>query len=103
VSKGIVVAGVVWALSSALLFLVADPVVAAFVAIFALVVVVVAALARDWEQHPSYEERELARARRRAERKARTAPAREAARAKDRERWAAHQARQAAREGRDRG
>ena len=52
---------------------------------------VVAFLARDWDSHSTYEERELARARRRAEKWERGADAR----ARDRASWEAHQARQA--------
>ncbi|WP_204690996.1 hypothetical protein [Geodermatophilus bullaregiensis] len=59
--------------------------------VFGFVLLVVLAMAGDWEQHPDFEQRELARARRRAVKRQRTA----GARARDRERWEAHQARQA--------
>ncbi len=70
-----------------------DPVVAAFVAIMLVTVVVLGVLAGDWDRHSTFEERELERARRRKEKWERGAAARE----RDRVRWAAHQARQEAR------
>ncbi len=85
----LVVAGVVWAVLSVVAFLVLDVVVAAFLVILGLTGVVIAVLAHDWESHPSFEERELARARKR---KARW-EAGQAARDKDRARWEAYQAR----------
>ena len=83
--------GAVLALSL-LAFSTLSPVLAAAVLIGALTLVGVVAAAADWEKHPSFEERELARSRRRREKWERTADAR----AKDRARWEAHQARQAA-------
>ena len=74
-------------------FLVLDPVIAAFVVIVLATVVVIAVLASDWDQHSTFEERELQRARRRKEKWERGAAARE----RDRAKWAAHQARQEAR------
>jgi len=50
---------------------------------------VIAFVARDWDQHSTYEERELARSRKRAQKWERNADAR----ARDRARWEAHQAR----------
>jgi hypothetical protein len=50
-----------------------------------------AAFARDWDRHSTFEERELARARKRAEKWERGKSARD----RDRARWEAHQARQA--------
>ena len=75
-------------------FLLLDPVLAAFVAIVGLCLWAVAVLSSGWEQHPSFEQRELARSRRRAERRERTKDAR----ARDRARWEAHQQRKAERE-----
>jgi hypothetical protein len=82
---------IVWAAGSVVAFLVLDPIVAAFFVILAGTAVVIAAVARDWDRHSTYEERELARARKRAEKWERTKDAR----ARDRARWEAHQARQA--------
>jgi hypothetical protein len=75
-------------------FLVLDAYLAAFIAIVLVVGVVMAVLAYDWDSHESFEERELARARKRQEKWDRNA----GARAKDRARWEAHQARKAARD-----
>lgn len=83
----------IWVVVSALAFLVLYWVLALAVAIMGLFAVVVAAVASDWENHPTFEEREAVRARRRQEKYERTA----GARAKDRARWEAHQARKAAR------
>lgn len=87
---------VVWgagaALGSVAAFLYLDPIVAAFVAIVLLTVALIAFLARDWDRHSSFEERELQRARRRAEKWERGREARE----RDRARWEAHRARQEA-------
>jgi hypothetical protein len=52
-------------------------------------------MARDWDQHPTFEDREAARARRRKEKWERNADAR----ARDRARWEAHQAKQAKKAG----
>lgn len=76
-------------------FLLLDAVLAAFVSIVLVTVVVLAVLAADWDRHSTFEERELARARRRKEKWERGADAR----ARDRARWEAHQARQEARKG----
>ena len=54
----------------------------------------VVGLAADWEKHPSFEERELARARKRKERWQATA----GDRARDRARFEAYQAKKAAKE-----
>ena len=78
-----------WAVLSAFAFLLFHPVLAALLAIVGATLVAVVALAGDWDRHPGYEERELARARRRAAKRERTKAARE----RDRARWAAHQAR----------
>jgi hypothetical protein len=76
---------------SALAFLFVDPILGASAAIFGATLLAIAWLARDWDQHPSFQEREAARARKRAEKHERTA----GARARDRERWEAHQAKKA--------
>ena len=88
-----VLAGAVAVLGSVGAFLVLDPVVAAFVAIVLVTVAVLAVAAGDWDRHSTFEERELARARRRKEKWERGAAARE----RDRIRWEAHRARQEAR------
>ena len=91
-SKWIAVAAAVVAACGVLAFLVLDPIVAAFVAILLVTGVIVAVLARDWDQHPTYEDREHLRAQRRKEKWDRKTDER----ARDRARWEAHQARQAA-------
>jgi hypothetical protein len=88
---GLALGVVVWAAGSVLAFLNLDPIVAAFLAIMGLTAVVIAAFAHDWDRHPSYEERELARSRKRAA----TWEKNKDARARDRARWEAHQARRA--------
>ena len=81
----------VWAAGSVLAFLSLDLILASLLAILGGTAVVMAATARDWDRHSTFEERELARARRRAEKWERTKDVR----ARDRARWEAHQARQA--------
>ncbi|SFP90386.1 hypothetical protein SAMN05660464_0080 [Geodermatophilus dictyosporus] len=94
VSKRLALAGLIWAAVSVVAFVaVSDVIVAAGLVIFGFVLLVVLAMASDWEQHPDFEEREMHRAQRRAARWHRGA----GARARDRERWEAHQARKAAR------
>jgi type IV secretory pathway TrbD component len=93
VSRRLAVWGGIWLAGSVAAFLVLDPILAAFVAIFGLCLWGVAVLAGNWEQHSSFEQRELDRARRRAERRERTKDAR----ARDRARWEAHQQRKAGR------
>jgi divalent metal cation (Fe/Co/Zn/Cd) transporter len=87
---------VVWAavavVGSAAAFLYLDPIIAAFLSIMLVTAGVIAFLARDWDQHSTFEERELDRARRRAEKWERGKEARE----RDRARWEAHKARQEA-------
>jgi hypothetical protein len=73
------------------LFRYANTIIAAFIVIVAATVLGMAVVARDWDQHPTYEDREAARARKRKEKWARG----QGARAKDRARWEAHRARQA--------
>ncbi|NEK87834.1 hypothetical protein GCU60_19010 [Blastococcus saxobsidens] len=75
-------------------FWVLDPILAAFVAIVVVVGLAMAVAASDWDSHETFEERELVRARKRAEKWERNAPAR----ARDRAKWEAHQARQAAKD-----
>lgn len=67
-----------------------NPIIAAFVVIFAATVLVMAFVARNWDEHPSFEDREAVRATKRLEKWNR----RQGARDKDRARWEAHQARQ---------
>jgi hypothetical protein len=90
-SAGLAVGAVVWAAASVLAFLALDPIVAAFLVILGGTAVVIAAAARDWDRHSTFEERELARARKRAAKWAANKDARD----RDRARWEAHQARQA--------
>jgi hypothetical protein len=85
------VAALAWAGGSFLAVRYLDVIIAAFVVILGLTLLVVVVLARDWDSHSTYEEREIARARRRKEKWERGADAR----ARDRARWEAHQARQA--------
>ena len=85
--------GAAVAVGSVLAFVLLDPVLAAFVLILLVTGLGVAVLARDWDRHSTYEERELARARKRAEKWERG----KEARARDRAKWEAHQARQAGR------
>ena len=79
---------------AALAFLLLSPVLASAVVIGTATLLGVAVLASDWEKHPDFETREMARARRRKEKWERTAGARE----KDRGRWEAYQAKKAAKE-----
>jgi hypothetical protein len=87
---GLALGAAVWAAGSVLAFLELDPILAAFLVILGGTAVVIAAAARDWDRHSTFEERELARARRRTEKWEGGADAR----ARDRARWEAHQARQ---------
>ena len=91
-TKRLWLAGLIWAAVSAFAFVaVGNVIVATGLAVFGLVLLVVLAMAGDWDEHPDFEQRELVRARRRAVKRQRTA----GARARDRERWEAHQARKA--------
>jgi hypothetical protein len=85
-----VVSGVAAVLASVAAFLYLDPILAAFLAIMLITLVILAFLARDWDRHSSFEERELERARRRKEKWDRGAAARE----RDRVKWEAYRARQ---------
>ena len=93
-SKRTVVAGVVWVVLSALAFA-KDPILGSVVLIFGACIVVVVQLASSWDDHPDYEAREKVRAQRRQAKWHRNAGSRE----KDAARYAAHQARQAAKGG----
>jgi len=93
VSKPVALWTVVGLTGAVLAFVFLDPIVAAFVAILLITSVVMAFVARDWDRHSTFEERELARARRRKEKWERGADAR----ARDRAKWEAHQARKAQR------
>ena len=84
--------GVGGVLGSVAAFVYLDPIIAAFVAILVVTAVTMAFLARDWDRHSTFEERELERARRRKEKWERGAAARE----RDRVKWEAHRARQEA-------
>ena len=79
---------------SVVAFMTLSPVLAAAVLIGSFTIVAVLGLAADWEKHPTFEERERVRSRRRQEKWERTA----GARAKDRVRWEAYQSKKAARE-----
>lgn len=68
-----------------------NPIIAAFLVIVAATLLVMAVVARDWDRHPGFEEREAARIAKRHEKWAR----RQGVRDRDRSRWEAHQARQA--------
>ncbi|MGY1593919.1 hypothetical protein ACI79D_18235 [Geodermatophilus sp. SYSU D00708] len=92
-SKRLVVWGGIWLAVTVVAFLTLDPILAAFVAILGLSLWGVALLASDWERHPSFEQRELVRSRRRAEHREKG----KEARARDRARWEAHQQRKARR------
>lgn len=83
--------GALVALLSLLAFVLLDPIVAAFLVTLMVTGAVIAFVARDWDKHPTFEERELARARKRSAKWDRN----QAARDRDRARWEAHQAKQA--------
>jgi hypothetical protein len=80
-----------YAVVTALAFLILYWVLALLIAVMGATVLVVAAMARSWDEHSTFEEREMRRARKRKEKFERNA----GARAKDRARWEAHQARKA--------
>ena len=89
--RSLVLGALVWAVATTAAFLLLDPVLGAAVAIFGGAFVALAVAAADWDRHSSYEEREMERARRRKEKWAGRADAR----ARDRAKWEAHQARKA--------
>jgi hypothetical protein len=83
---------VVYAVVTVLAFLFINWILALFIAIMGLTLVVVGALASSWDSHSTFEQRELVRAQKRAVKWERNA----GARAKDRARWEAHQAKKTA-------
>src|SRR3954452_21116946 len=89
VARRWLIGGGAWAAGTLLLFLLLNPIIAAFLAILGATLVVVAVLGSDWDKHSTFEEREVARARKRAAKWERTKGARD----RDRARWEAHQAR----------
>jgi hypothetical protein len=89
---GPVIAAGVWLVGSVVAFLLFDWIVVLFASIIGLTLVGVAFLASDWVRASTFEEREAERARRRQAKW----DAKAGTRAKDRERWEAHQARKAA-------
>jgi hypothetical protein len=95
VAKRWLVGGGIWVVVAGLAFALLNAILAAFIAILGLTVVVVLAMAADWDDHPTFEQRELARARKRSVKKAAVWERTKDSRARDRERWEAHQARKA--------
>jgi ABC-type protease/lipase transport system fused ATPase/permease subunit len=95
-SRWVVVSGVAWVVVAVLAFVI-DPVLGAFVAIFGAIGVVVVALGSTYDQHPDFEARELARARRRAVKREQYEAENKDAIEADRARYAEHQAKLAAR------
>ncbi|MEI4272615.1 hypothetical protein TEK04_12865 [Klenkia sp. LSe6-5] len=93
--KRVLIGAGVWVLLTAAAFLV-GPILGSAVLLFGGVLVVVAHLASHWGEGTTFEERELARARRRQAKYEANADKR----AKDRARWEAAQARKAQREAR---
>lgn len=77
---------------AAICYMQLDVILATFVVIVVATVALVLVLSSDWSEHSTYEQRELARARKRAEKWDRNA----GARAKDRALWEAYQAKKAA-------
>ncbi len=85
-------AGGIWAAVTVVAFVaIGNVIVASGMAVFGFVLLVVLAMAADWDDHPTFEQREMERARKRRAAWERSA----GSRARDRERWEAHQARQA--------
>ena len=84
-----VVAAALWLLGSVAAFVWLDPVLALFASILGLTLVGVAFLLSDWVRASTFEEREAQRALRRQAKW----DSKAGVRAKDRERWEAHQAR----------
>jgi hypothetical protein len=91
VARRWLICGGSWAVGTVLVFLLLNPILAAFVSIMGATVAGVAVAAADWDKHSTFEERELARSRKRAARWEQNKDVRE----RDRRRWEAHQARQA--------
>ncbi len=96
-SKRAVVAGAIWVVLTVLAFS-ADPILGACVLIFGGIGVVVVALGSTYDQHPDFEARERTRAARRQAKRARYEEKHKDAIEEDRARYAAHQAKLAARE-----
>jgi hypothetical protein len=90
-STGLLIGGAVLTAAAVLAFVLVDPILAAFLGILGVTLLGIGAMARDWDEHSTFEDRELARARKRKEKWERSADAR----ARDRARWEAHQARKA--------
>jgi hypothetical protein len=90
-SHGLLVGGAVLTASGVLALLFLDAILAAFLLIMGVTLLGIGLLARDWDRHSTFEDRELVRARKRKEKWEQGSAARE----RDRARWAAHQARQA--------
>jgi hypothetical protein len=91
-SKRVLIAGAIWVALTVLTFRI-DPILGASVLIFGAVGVVVVQLSSTRDQHPDFEARELARARRRQAKWDKNS----GARGKDAARYAAYQAKKAAR------
>jgi hypothetical protein len=89
--NGVLVGGAVLTAAGVVALFLVDPILGAFLLIMGVTLVGIGFAARDWDRHSTYEERELARARKRQEKWERGSAARE----RDRVRWEAHQARQA--------
>ncbi len=87
--KAFAILGAVLVVFALAAFVFIDPILGAFAAIVGVTSLTITWFARDWDEHPTFEQREAARARRRLEKYERTADAR----ARDRARWEAHQAR----------
>ncbi len=94
VLKRILLSVAVVAAVALLTYLTMDYIAATFLTVVVAVVALVLVTASDWDQHSTFEEREMRRARKRAAKRERTA----GARARDREHWEAHQAKKAARQ-----
>jgi hypothetical protein len=99
-SKRVVVAGVLWVVLTVLAFRV-DPILGACVLVFGGIGVAVVALAATYDQHPDFEARELARARRRAVQRARHQEKNKDAIEADRARYVAHREKRAAKRAAD--
>jgi len=87
---GLALGAAVLAAGAVLAFLALDPILAAFLVVFGGTAGALVAVARNWDRHSTFEERELVRARRRAEKWERNSDVR----ARDRARWEAYQERQ---------
>lgn len=97
-NKRVLIGAAVWVVLTVAAFLV-DPILGSAVLLFGGVLVAVGHLASHWGESTTFEEREMARARRRKAKYEADA----GKRAKDRERWEAAKARKSAREARKSG